>query len=111
MCVVSMVSDHYDDWFKKQYPDIFKPFPTIPPFDPNQGIPTYQTPITREEFEALKRDVEHMKDLIKRARIYDIENDEPDCEIAEKMERLRQIAELVGIDLDDTIEKATKQKS
>lgn len=88
MCVVSMVGDHYNDKFEKNYPGVW-PDPLNSP------------PITRQEFDELKRDVKEMKELLKRAKKYDEDNNEPDCEIAEKFKKLQEIAKLVNIDLDE----------
>lgn len=102
MCTVSMVGDHYRDKWVPMYPGIEKwpdmvPYPSgVQPFNP---IPV----ITREEFDALKRDVEEMKALLKRAKKYDEDNNEPDCELEEKMALLRKVARMVGVDLDDVI--------
>jgi len=95
MCVVSMVGDHYNEWYPKVYPDVF---PSWPP-------ETVRLPdsITRQEFDALKKTVEEMRDLLKRAIKYDEDNDEPHCEVEEKMALLRRVAEAVGISLDDVI--------
>lgn len=98
MCVVSMVSDHYDNQFKpyRKY---------IPPTTSTTGYGNLPFDISRQEFEDLKKEVLHMKELLKAAKLYDEKNNEPDCEIEEKITRLREIAKLVGIDLDDVISK------
>lgn len=111
MCVVSMVSDRFDEnWRKKYdwYPGNLPPhrdsplqprvYPTQPVI-PGQliGIPE----VTREEIEEIRKDIAELKDWLKRAKKYDEDNGEPDCEIAEKMDRLRQMAKIVDIDLDD----------
>ena len=49
--------------------------------------------VSRAEFDKLKRDVEELK----RAKEYD----EPDCEMDEKVELIRKVAELVGVDIED----------
>ena len=71
MCVVSMIGDHYHDKWKWVEPII----------NPNQYIPNYNISvgISREEFEQLKKEVLEMKELLKRAVKYDIENNEPNC--------------------------------
>lgn len=75
MCTVSMVMDHYrDKWYDP------------PPTDygvsaPNLIVWPVGQPITREEFDALKRDVLEMRELLKRAKKYDEDNGEPDCEM------------------------------
>lgn len=110
MCVVSMVGDHYT----KTIPS-WPYFPSQQPWEVDQIRPSKVKPMperlknafTREEFDALKREVEEMKELIKRAKEYDEKNNEPDCEIEEKMELLRKVAALVGVSLDDVVGKAS----
>lgn len=104
MCSVSMVGDHYNDLFK------VKPwYPQIPqwPSAPQQ----YEITVSRSEFEELKRQVEEMKALLARAKEYDARNGEPDCEVNEKMDVLRRVAKLVGVDLDDVIGKQSPPTS
>lgn len=86
MCVLSMVADFYDDKFK---PYVENPL----------AIPM----VSREEFEALRKEVLDMKELLKKAKAYDEKNNEPNCEKEEKLKTLRKIAEAVGIDLDDVL--------
>lgn len=93
MCVVSMVGDHYADKWEP-----FKKVPNFPTFLEQQ--------VTRAEFEQIKRDVEELKLLLIRAKKYDEETGQPDCEIDEKMDLLRKVADAVGIDLDEVIGKA-----
>lgn len=101
MCVVSMVGDHYrEDWIQKwptSYPSV--PFPGT-----DKTYPMEQ--VSRREFDELKKQVEEMVALLKRAKEYDERNGEPDCEMDEKMDLLRRVAKLVGVDLDQAI--ATK---
>jgi hypothetical protein len=90
MCTVSMIGDHFNDkWKQPPYQQIFTNIPDV----------------SRAEFEALKKEVEEMKVLLKRAKEYDEKNNEPNCEIEEKMAMLRKFADAVGIDLDDVIKK------
>lgn len=95
MCVYSMIGDHYNDKWREQYPQVI----------PSSGSSTTWniTGISREEFEELKKDVQEMKSLLKRAKIYDEEHGEPDCQKDEKIALLRKIAELVGVDLEDVL--------
>lgn len=87
MCVVSMVMDHYKDkWIL-----------------PSTGTITFPPYLTREEFEQLKKEVLEMKELLKKAKIYDEENNQPDCEMEEKVELVRKVAKLVGVELDDIL--------
>lgn len=99
MCVVSAVSDPY----RKQ--DMWPNWPNIIPFpEPNiQPMPAkdFYKAVTREEFEALKRDVEELRILLVNARQYDIANGEPDCEMEDKVAIIKAIAKMVGVDLGD----------
>lgn len=123
MCVVSMIGDHYKDKFRPLEPHL----PTTVPFTP--GIPTtipfspgpseaphhsptdYQPPsyfITREEFEALRKDVEEMKKLLIKAKEYDERNNESNCEMEDKVELLKKVAKYVGVDLSEIFPNLTK---
>lgn len=89
MCTVSMIGDVY----ARQWPQ----------YQPTPQIITLPPEVTRAEFDALKREVETMKALLQAAKQYDVEHGEPDCEMDEKLEVLRRVADLVGIDLDDVL--------
>lgn len=90
MCTVSMIGDHFNEkWNQPNYQQIFTNIPEI----------------TKAEFDALKKEVEEMKALLKRAKIYDKQNGEPNCELNEKIEMLEKIAEIVGLNLEDIFEK------
>lgn len=102
MCSVSMIGQHYDDMWKKQ------PWYPQPGLGGGVSTITIGPAVTRAEFDDLRRQVAEMKELLKRAKKYDEDNGEPDCEIDDKMERLRQIATIVGINLDDVLQKAAK---
>ena len=90
MCVVSFVGDHYSDKFKQQ---------------PYQQIYTNISEVSKAEFDLLKKEVLEMKELLKKAKIYDEVNNEPNCETDEKMAMLRKFAEAVGVDLDKILKK------
>jgi len=92
MCVVSMVMDHYNERWPKEYPWIQQPTVTYCYSD-----------VTRAEFEALKKEVENLKELLVKATEYDRRNNEPNCEIEEKVAAVKKIAELVGVSLDDIL--------
>ena len=111
MCVVSMVGDHYNDKWKDLYnqqPTITQPIPVYPSVitvGDNTPIGTNNIFPTREEFDALKKEVEEMKKLLIKAKIYDEKNNEPNCEMEEKITLLKKVAELVGISLNDVFVK------
>lgn len=92
MCTVSMIGDHYSDkWKKPDYTNIFNNFPSI----------------SRPEFDALKKEVEEMKKLLERALAYDKANNEPHCEMEDKVKLLKQVAKMVGVDLDTVFKDKT----
>ena len=98
MCVVSMIGDFFNDKRRKTYPWIPQQVPT--------PTPTIINPApSQAEFDKLKLEVELLKELLAKSKEYDEKNNEPDCEIDEKMAKLREIAKLVGIDLDDVLKK------
>lgn len=86
MCSYSMIADHYTDRWKETYPQ-FVVYP------PQQDMPS------RVEFEALRKEVESLKELLIKAKEYDAKSGQPDCEMAEKVALLKRVAELVGVDL------------
>ena len=115
MCVVSMVGDHFNDHWK-DWRDRIPPINT--PLNPDQigpiepitipgtirSVPNnvvFTTGPTRQEFDDLKKEVEHMKKLLIKAKLYDEANNEPNCEMEEKVAFLKKIAEYVGVNLDE----------
>lgn len=104
MCSVSMIGDHYRDMWQSQ--PWFNQIPTGQPYPLQPPITIYTPPeISRAEFDELKRQVSEMKELLKRAKKYDEDNGEPECEVDEKMDVLRRVAKIVGVSLDDVISK------
>lgn len=91
MCVVSFVGDHYGEKFKPYFQDQQTTVTSWP-----------QSP-TQQEFDKLKKEVLEMKELLRKAKIYDEKNNEPNCEIEDKMNFLREVAKRVGVDLDDVL--------
>lgn len=87
MCAVSMVTDHWGERF------LHEPVITTSLLGELQ--------ISRAEFDALKKEVEHMKQLLIKAKLYDESSNEPNCEMEEKVDMLRKIAAAVGVDPND----------
>ena len=90
MCMVSNLGTGYGDTFPERWPSI-----PIPP------QPVYEPAISREEFEALRREIEELKKLLRAAKDFDEATGQPDCEMDEKVELIKRVAELVGVDLED----------
>lgn len=103
MCAVSMIGDHYRDLWKDRLTQQYKPTQT------GINMPFVLPPVTREEFDILKREVENMKKLLIRAKIYDEQNNEPNCEMDAKVALLKQIAKAVGVDLEEIFGKQTSK--
>lgn len=108
MCIVSMIGDYAEDNLRKKWPWINPD--TIPPAPPNPANPIftnsfiYPKYVTKEEFEALKKEVEALKELLKKAVEYDIASKQPDCHMDEKVAFLKLAAKIVGIDLSEVFE-------
>lgn len=102
MCVVSFIGDHYRDKWKEWQPYIPNP---NPPLDPWKQI-DFSEKVSKAEFDKLKKEVEEMRQLLIKAKIYDEKNNEPNCEIEDKIVFLRKVAELVGVNLDDILKKS-----
>lgn len=98
MCAVSAIMDHYVDKWGEQYP---RPNPILPGSPNSWGI----TPeLTQQEIQKLREfilnDLPEFKALLERMRQYDIDNDQPDCELEEKKQRVLDLAEELGIEID-----------
>lgn len=97
MCFVSYVSDYeskrWDDRFGPQWQQW-----------------TFTNPaVTRAEFDALKREVEELRALLKAAIKFDENTDQPHCEADDKIAKLRKMAEIVGVDMDDVLGKLNQK--
>jgi hypothetical protein len=90
MCAVSFVGNKYQEQFPQQFPWVM----------PGQSLP-YQNGPSQQEFDELKKVVEQMKVELIAAKKQDIEENNPHCEMEEKVALLKRIAELVGVDLQE----------
>ena len=82
MCVVSMVQE--------RIPGILDPYnPTTTPIAwPNDEF----------RIAELERKVVELEGILERAKLYDIENNQPACETEDKLEIVRKLCEQLGID-------------
>lgn len=97
MCMVSNVGDYYNkDFWEKRYPWT----QTIP-----TGISTVDfeaEPVaTKEDISQLRKEIEAVKDLLKKAIELDKLTGEPDCQKEGKLKAFKEMARLAGIDLKD----------
>lgn len=105
MCVVSMILDHYnDEWGKWVSPPQPNPYPVWPPLPwviPPTISPTVPVqPILPLSKEDADEEFRRFYELYKRAKKYDEENHEKDCELASKKEAIRKLAQEIGIPAD-----------
>ena len=115
MCTVSNIGDNYRDNFPPRWPGIVHPNtwpaqPTGVPYPAQPGIPGQPVVIdtsgvSKQEFEALKKEVEELKQLLKAAKKFDEETGQPDCHMDDKVEFIKKLAEYVGVDLEDIFTK------
>lgn len=82
MCVSSMIMDFYADKWDNKYPSTFEGFRVTP--DPNE--------ITIE--------IEDFEKLVRLAKEYDTKNDQPDCEVEDKKDKIQKLASELGIKLN-----------
>lgn len=82
MCMVSFIGTQFAEQWRQNPHTIANPGPS------------------RSDFDALKAEVEALKELLLAAKKFDEANGEPDCEMDEKVATIRKVAELVGVDMD-----------
>ncbi|MGZ4849829.1 MAG: hypothetical protein ACXV2C_00425 [Candidatus Bathyarchaeia archaeon] len=97
MCVVSAVGQYWSDTFPQRNPGIQIPTGAAggPVFTP------WQTYVTQEQFNALKKDVEELKTLLIAAKKFDEATGQPDCEFEDKVALIKAVAKMVGVDMKD----------
>ncbi len=114
MCVYSMIMDHYgDEWERRKYvpiypvyPNPFIPYPRNPLLpEPLPNYPTYIPPNvtittnTTPTPQITPQEIEEFHRLLERAREYDKRNNEPDCELQQKKDKLIRLAKELGVDI------------
>lgn len=90
MCVTSAIMTYETNRWDRQWPGW-------------AGASTFPQTVTREEFDALRNDVRELKELLAQAQKFDAATGQPECELEEKVELVRKMAQFVGIDLDDVL--------
>lgn len=91
MCVMSMVTDHYNDKWNKYWPE---PNVTvnIPPIDVDK--------LVEEIRQKVLADLPDFKELIRKAKEYDKLNNQPDCELDSKKQKIKKLADKLGVKID-----------
>lgn len=96
MCVVSNVGDYYGRTIPDRWPNWFPQKNPVVPI-----VPIVPAGVPQHEFDALKQEVEKMKELLKKAKDIDEATEQPNCEKEDKVAMLKRLAELVGVDLKE----------
>lgn len=94
-----MVSNVGDGWAEK-FPDKY------PQFHPPH---IYPAGVSQSDFDALRKEVKELKELLKAAKKFDAATGQPDCEMDEKVKLIKAIAKLVGVDLGEVFGKSHDQ--
>ncbi len=104
MCVVSMIGQNYQD----RFPGIYPTFPNVTreEFDKLKREEFDKLKreefdkLKREELDKLKRELEELKKLLKAAKEFDEAAGQKECENADKVKFIKQVAEFVGVDIE-----------
>lgn len=88
MCQYSMIMDaKTDDWRRRYWSQTPQPLPN--PLPPPQRLVPFPTQIELEEF----------RRLLERARAWDKEHNQPDCELEDKKTKLKAMAKELGVEI------------
>lgn len=93
MCAVSVIGDDWKQRWPTEWPS------ALPPLEPSSIPNNIRQYVTQAEFQELHKLVLQMKRELEEARAQDIANNEPDCEMEDKVELLKAIATAMGVDL------------
>ena len=85
MCAASVIMDHYGGKWEGLLGRVYGPLPVSPS--------PIISPISAEE-------INEFRALLEKAREYDRVNREPDCELEEKRDKLRKLADELGVIID-----------
>ena len=107
MCIVSMIGDDWGRRVPERYPWVLPRDVQIIPSWPSE-LPNIKPAVSREEFDALKKDVAALRELLLAAKKYDEATGQPDCEVDDKVTLIRQLAKLVGVDMSAVFPEAFK---
>lgn len=102
MCVVSMVMDHYTDRWTPVIPDngpwvVPKPDESEYKKRMQELIEKIGKVVAPKEPAITDEEIKEFRKLLDRAREYDERNNEPECEMEQKVELLKAIAKALGV--------------
>ena len=93
MCIVSMISEDYYQKYPQRWPEM--PIPTVS----TPSILTISGHPTLADFEALRSEVESLRTLLLKAKKFDKKTGQENCEMGEKVEFVKKLAAMVGVDM------------
>lgn len=99
MCVTSAVSDYFKDQLPNRHPWVQPTYRA----GAGGGLGMMISPPTRQEFQALQKEVQELRVLIMAAKKYDEQTAQPNCELEEKITLIKEIAKMVGVDMTGVI--------
>lgn len=106
MCVVSNVIDRYYDYWR--VPSLPPPPPPPPPYKwPWEDRVDVGSWPPRTEPRITEKDIKEFKELLEKARKWDEEHNEPDCESDDKINALLDLADELGV--KEKVEKALRE--
>jgi hypothetical protein len=102
MCIVSNIGDGYQDSFQRRWPQV----PIPEPAPSKAEIQWFTAPdlseyVTKEDFEALKKEIEGLKKLIAEAQKFDAQTNQVNCDSPDKFVLVKWLAKALDVDLSD----------
>lgn len=105
MCIASFIGNDYS---KKWSTSPLTPYTQIPTDslvpDPERFSAILGNPVSRHEFDALKKEVTELHTLLEKAKHFDKDHDEPNCEMEEKIATVKAVGNLLDIDFGDVFD-------
>lgn len=85
------------DDYQRTFPDRWPDFPVQPyvPYTPPEPD------VSRKEFDDLRKEVKELVKLLKAGKAYDEATGQADCEMEEKVEFIKRLADYLDVDLED----------
>lgn len=128
MCTVSNVGDYWRDRLPNTHPWVVpynpnpipginpSPMPGINPgmIDPLNNrtviVQTIPPEVSKADIEALRNELEELKKLLKAAMKFDQATGQSECHMDAKVQMIKDVAKLVGVDMDEVFEPLQKKK-
>jgi hypothetical protein len=102
MCAVSYVGNYFANTFPQRYPEWPLVNPGYYPSSGAAGIAT--TPVeyaTKADLDAVRKEIQELKELLLAAKKYDEATNQPDCHMDDKVALIKAVAKAVGVDMND----------